>query len=402
MAEATARTSYGRLVALLAARCRDLAAAEDALADAFAIALRTWLERGVPDHPEAWLLTTARRRLGHGARHRRVGADALPTLLLMAEEMAAEPQDFPDERLALLFICAHPAIDEAARSPLMLQAVLGLDAARIAAAFLVSPATMGQRLVRAKTRIRDAGIPFAVPERAELPERLGAVMDAIYAAYGRGWDDVDGADPRLRDLGQEAVRLARILTGLMPHEPEPKGLLALLLHCEARSDARRAADGAFVPLDAQDTERWSPALIDEAERLLAEAAGLARIGRFQLEAAIHSAHAVRAHGGLVDRRAVALLHEALVEVAPTVGILVARAVAASEIRGPEHGVRLLDELPDDAVRSYQPYWVARAHLLRKAGHATAHGIALTRALGLTEDPALRRFLSEVAERRRAD
>ncbi len=228
-----------------------MAAAEDALADVFLAALETWPRRGVPDKPEAWLLTAARRRLIDGTRHARVEAGALPALLAAADEaqaVASIDSVFPDERLKLLFICAHPAIDAVVRTPLMLQTVLGLDAARIASAFLVKPATMGQRLSRAKAKIRDAGIRFALPNAADLPPRLDAVLEAIYAAYGTGWDDVAGADPRRRGLASEAIELGRLLRHLMPGEPEAQGLLALMLHCEARRKARRTAAAAYVPL----------------------------------------------------------------------------------------------------------------------------------------------------------
>ncbi|MBN8893110.1 MAG: hypothetical protein J0H91_22745 [Rhodospirillales bacterium] len=303
-AEAAARASYGRLVAWLAARTRDVAAAEDALADAFAAALRTWPARGVPDRPEAWLLTTARRNLGHAARHRLVRAAAAPTLHLLAT--AAQDRDeagaFPDERLKLLFVCAHPAIDPAMHTPLMLQSVLGLDAARIAAAFVVAPAAMGQRLVRAKAKIRDAGIRFAVPGPADLPARLAPVLDAVYAAFGTAWDAPPrGEEPGgpAANLGEEAIWLARLIASLLPEEPEALGLLALLLHCQARQPARRDAAG-FVPLSAQDPALWSAPLIAEAEAALLRACALGRIGRFQLEAAIQSAHAGRARGAAVD------------------------------------------------------------------------------------------------------
>ncbi len=198
------------------------------------------------------------------------------------------------ERLKLLFVCAHPAIDAAARTPLMLQTVLGLDAARIASAFLLQPSAMGQRLTRAKRKIRDAGIAFELPESDELPPRLEAVLGAIYAAYGSGWDDVEGADPRRKGLAGEAIHLGRLLWQLMPAEPEMQGLLALMLHCEARRNARRTATGAYVPLSEQDVTSWSRPMIEEADSLLSAAEEIGRIGRFQLEAAIQSVHARRA------------------------------------------------------------------------------------------------------------
>ncbi len=379
--EQVARDSYSRLVAFLAARSRDLAAAEDALADAFLAALETWPRTGVPDKPEAWLLTAARRRLIDGARHARVQAEAVPALLAMADEaqeLASTDLVFPDERLKLLFICAHPAIDAAARTPLMLQTVLGLDAARIASAFLVQPATMGQRLTRAKAKIRDAGIAFELPEADELPPRLDAVLETIYAAYGSGWDDVAGADPRRKGLAVEAIDLGRLLVRLMPAEPEVKGLLALMLHCEARRASRRAATGGYVPLSEQDVQRWSRPMIAEAETLLCGAAQTGRIGRFQLEAAIQSVHAQRAATGRTDWEAVALLYEGLVRLAPTVGALVGRAAAVAEASGAATG------------------WALAAHLLKRMHRSGEAGAAYSRGIGLCEDPAMREFLAQQA------
>ena len=399
--EQAARDSYGRLIAFLAARSRDVAAAEDALADAFHAALTTWPESGVPDKPEAWLLTTARRRLIDGARHARVHADALPTLLAVADEaedMLETDIMFPDERLKLLFICAHPAIDAAARTPLMLQTVLGLDAARIASAFLVKPSAMGQRLSRAKTKIRDAGIAFELPETKELLPRLDAVLEAIYAAYGSGWDDVAGADPRRKGLAQEAIDLGRLLLRLMPAEPEAQGLLALMLYCESRRDARRAPSGSYVPLSEQDVARWSQPMIAEAEQLLRAAERQGRIGRFQLEAAIQSVHARRAITGHTDWESVALLYEGLVRLAPTIGALVGRAAALAEARGAATGWALLEAIPADAVDSYQPYWALAAHLLTRLQRPDAAATAYSRAIGLCEDPAMREFLTRQASR----
>jgi len=345
----------------------------------------------VPDRPEAWLLTVARRKLVDAGRRAQSAGAAADTLRLIAEEANDGASVFPDERLKLLFVCAHPAIDRAACTPLMLQTVLGLDAARIAAAFLVAPATMSQRLVRAKSKIRDAGIAFEVPEPDELGARLDAVLEAIYAAYGVGWEDVTGADPRRRDLAEESLWLARLVVELMPDEPEAKGLLALMLHCEARRAARRADDGAFVPLSEQDTTRWSRPMIDEAEELLLAAAEVRRIGHFQLEAAIQSAHAERRRGR-VEWAAVAQLYDALVAIAPSIGALLGRAAATAEAHGAARGLALLEEIPSAAVAEHQPYWALRAHLLAGLGRAGEAKDAYGRAIGLTGDPAVRTFL----------
>lgn len=362
--ELAARISYGRLVAYLARSWRDVAAAEDALGDALLAALEAWPRAGVPDKPEGWLLAAARRRLVDGARHAKVAAAAATELELVVDRAQREaPIDaiVPDERLKLLFVCAHPAIDEATRTPLMLQTVLGLDAARIASAFLVPPATMSQRLVRVKAKIRDAGIRFEMPEPSDLPSRVDAVLEAIYVAYGSGWEDVAGADPRRRGLAEEAIWLGRLVARLMPDEAEALGLLSLMLHCEARRGARRDAAGAYVPLDRQDVARWSPAMIDEAEETLITASRIGKPGRFQLEAAIQSAHARRAVAGLTDWEAIALLYEGLLSLAPT------------------------------------------AHLLARLGRADEAGQAYARAIGLSEDRAVREFLqrqSAIAERAR--
>jgi RNA polymerase sigma-70 factor (ECF subfamily) len=398
-AELAARTSYGRLLAYVAARWRDVASAEDALGDALLRALETWPRTGVPDKPEAWLLAVARRRLVDAARHAKVEQGAVHDLGVALDAVDGMPSadvEFPDERLKLLFVCAHPAIDEAARTPLMLQTVLGLDAARIASAFLVTPATMGQRLVRVKARIRDAGLRFEIPAAAELTARVASVLDAIYAAYGTGWDDVTGADPRRRGLADEAIWLGRVLAELSPDEPEALGLLALMLHCEARRAARRDADGCYVPLTAQDVTRWSRSMIDEAERTLAVAARAGRPGRFQLEAAIQSAHAQRAVTRATDWEAVALLYEGLVRCAPTIGARVGYAAALAEVRGAQAGLDMLEAIPPDRTATYQPSWALRAHLLKRLGRTVEAREAYVLAMGLTEEPAVRAFLAAQA------
>lgn len=394
--ERAVREARGRLLAFLAARSGDIAAAEDALADAVASALETWPISGVPQTPEAWLLTAARRKLLDRSRHAHVATGAATTLALLADDALADASsrsEFIDERLALLFICAHPAIDPAARSPLMLQVVLGLDAVRIASAFLVKPATMGQRLTRAKTKIRDAHIRYAVPQREELPDRLSAVLDAIYAAYGTGWDDIDGADAARVGLTEEAIYLARLLDHLLPDQPEVLGLLALMLFCEARRGARRNGLGAYVPLQDQDADSWSREMLEEAERRLNRAASLGGMGRYQLEAAIQSCHAERRRTGSVDWEAIALLYEGLLRVAPTVGVLVGRASAIAELRGATEGLRYLHALPDELVASYQPYWALAAHLLAKLKRRDEARAAYSRAIGLSTDAAGREYLN---------
>ena len=395
-ADAVARASYGKLVAFLAARTRDVAAAEDALAEAFAAALAEWPARGIPRTPEAWLLTVARRKLIDAARRRQTGEEAAPTLALLTEELvdAAEgDMQIPDERLRLMFACAHPAIDEGVRAPLILQTVLGFDAATIASAFMVAPAAMSQRLVRAKSRIRQAGIPFRVPERDELAERLDAVLEAIYAVFAEGWTDPAGTQPRTRHLAEEGIWLGRLVASLLPEEPEALGLLALMLHAEARRDARRGADGEFIPLAAQAPARWNAALIDEAEELLLRASRMARHGRFQLEAAVQSAHAARRHRGSTDWAAIVQLYDALFAMTGSVVVAINRAVALAEVHGVKRALAALDALQDDArLAQYQPYWAARAALLARSGNSAAAADAYQRAIGLESDPAVRAFL----------
>jgi RNA polymerase sigma factor (sigma-70 family) len=393
--EAVARDSYGRLIAYLAARSGDVAGAEDALGDAFAAALKRWPGDGVPQKPEAWLLHVAHNRMIDTARHDQVRQKSKKFLQQIAEEaetVAGADEHFPDERLKLLFVCAHPAIDPAARTPLMLQTVLGIDAARIASAFLMSPAAMSQRLVRAKTKIRDAGIPFRVPEPSEWEERMSFVLDAIYAAYTTGWESLIETGSTHRALAAEAIALGRMLVQSMPGESEAHGLLGLMLHCEARREARYTSDGEFVPLDQQDTALWSQSLIDEAEMHLRSAAAFKQMGRYQLEAAIQSVHASRAKTGRIDWKEIALLYEGLVRIAPAIGPLVGRAVAIAQAGEPAAGFAALEQIPSDPTADYQPYWAARGHLLRILNRNDEAVEAFNRAASLTDDPALREYL----------
>ncbi len=392
--ERVARESYGRLVAYLSANTHDVAAAEDALSEALLKALRVWPQDGMPLKPEAWLLTAARNSIIDLIRHQRVVSESEPSLLALTRGYTeiSPSTEFPDERLKLLFVCAHPAIDPAMHTPLMLQTVLGLDAARFAGAFLTSPKTMGQRLVRAKIKIRDGGIRFEIPDKRELSTRLDAVLDAIYAAFGISWDDMAGIDEGSRDLAEEAMWLARVLLQLMPDEPEVRGLLALMLYCESRRAARRGPGHEYIPLSEQDIEQWSKPLITEAERHLAEAFHCGRPGRFQLEAAIQSVHAERLQSGRTDWTAIVAFYEQLIRISPTHGRMVGYAAALAEVSRPQAGLSILDKLELDAVSCYQPYWAARAHLLQRQGKTSEAQDAYDRAIGLAQDPAVRAFL----------
>ena len=397
VAEATARRSYGKLVAFLAARTRDVAAAEDALSAAFEAALRDWPVSGVPDKPEAWLMTAAKRQLIDAARRRQTRDDAVPDLLLLTEFSTDDDtaRAIPDDRLLLMFACAHPAIDAGVRAPLMLQTILGFDAATIASAFLVAPAAMGQRLVRAKAKIKLAGIPFRLPDHDDLPERLASVLDAIYAAFTEGWSDPAGTESRRRNLADEGIWLGHLVSVLMPDEPEALGLLALMLHAQARRAARRDAQGGYVPLNEQDPAQWDEALIEDAEALLRRAGRLGRIGRFQLEAAVQSAHVIRRRTGRADWAAIAQLYDALLALTGSPVVAINRAVAIAETRGAAAGLAALDEIASDArLRDYQPYWAARASLLARVPDIAQADRAYQRAIGLEADPAVRRFLQQ--------
>ncbi|MCX7287040.1 MAG: RNA polymerase subunit sigma-70 [Rhodobacterales bacterium] len=377
VAERAARLSYGRLLAILAAGTRDLPLAEEALAVAFARALEVWPRQGVPANPEGWLLTVARNGLSNLYRHDRTRAAATEELILRAEERADRAVQ-ADERLSLMFVCAHPAIDPAARTPLMLQAVLGLDAARIATAFLVPAATMGQRLVRAKARIRELRLRFALPEAEDLPDRLADMLEAIYGAFGADWDGSQALG-----LPEEAIHLARVLLALIPEEPEVKGLLALMLYIHAR---RAARDGAvFVPLSEQDATLWDRDQVIEAEELLTLASRAGRFGRFQCEAAIQSVHVQRAITGKLNLEALETLHGLLTQFHPTVGGQVAHA-AVRRLQGePQEALAMLDQLPDAVRIGYQPALVLRAHCLRDLGRTEAPEAARAAILATQDD-----------------
>ena len=395
-ADEVARRSYGKLVAFLAARTHDVTAAEDALSEAFAAALADWPRSGCPENPEAWLIIVARRKFLDAVRGRRreVASEDLEEMT-EAFEAGADATEIPDRRLGLMFACAHPAIGEGIRAPLMLQTVLGLDAARIASAFLISPATMGQRLVRAKNKIRQAGIPLRIPERDEFRERLDAVLDAIYAAFAEGWMDAAGTDVARRDLAEEAIYLGKVVTELLPNEPEALGLLALMLHAEARRPARRNAAGEYVPLAEQNPEVWNAQMIDEAEVLLRRASALGAIGRYQLEGASQSAHVARRRTGRADWAAVVRLYDALLAISPSPVVAVNRALALAESEGACAALAAMDHAAaDPRLAEYQPYWAARAELLARTGARDEARHAYDVAIGLERDSSVRRFLEQ--------
>ena len=394
-ADAVARRSYGKLIAFLAASTHDVAAAEDALSEAFASALADWPRNGCPANPEAWLLTVARRKFVDSARNQQRREIASDQLQILAETLGSAPSEIPDQRLALMFACAHPAIVHAIRAPLMLQVVLGLDAAAIASAFLLPPATMGQRLVRAKNKIKQAGIPFRIPGRDELAARLDTVLDAIYAAFAEGWLDATGTDIARRDLAAEAIFLGQLLVELLPVEPEALGLLALMLHAEARRPARRSPQGDYIPLADQDPALWHDGMIADAEALLLRASTFGSLGRYQLEAALQSAHVERRRTGHANWADVVHLYDALLSLSQSPVVAINRALALAELHGPATALQSLDAISaDPRLADYQPYWAARADVLSRTGARIDAQRAYEIAIGLTRDPAIRRFLQQ--------
>lgn len=397
-AEDVARAAYGKLIAMLASKTGDIIAAEDALADAFVAALKTWPENGIPDKPEAWLLTVAKnRRIDQARKDARlvITEEANDMADAQVDARAIEPEDAQlDERLKLLFVCAHPALDEGIRTPLMLQTVLGLEADQIAKAFLIQPATMAQRLVRAKKKIKSAGIPFVVPEPEAYPERMGAVLEAVYGAYAVDWLEGDG------DLSHEAFFLSNILAELAPENPETLGLTALIGFIEARREAR-LCDGVLVPVPEQDVELWDSALVERSVSVLTQAslkrAPRSLPGRFQLEAAIQSVHAARSVTGKTDWRALSQLYHGLMHAYPSIGGAVSRAAVVAQDAGPAEGLKMLDVIRYDGLERYQPFQAVRAQCLSEMGRIAEAAEAYNQAVALCSDAPSQKWLEKKLE-----
>ncbi len=380
------RASYGRLLAILASSGSDIIAAEDALSDAFAKALIHW-PKEMPQNPEAWLLTVARNRLKDIYRKdKRIEFhDEVPE----PERVDATIETIPDDRLKLMFVCAHPAIDARIRTPLMLQTVVGLDSETIARAFLLPHATMAKRLVRAKTKIKASGVAFRVPEPDELDSRVSAVLEAIYGTFSRDWLAEN-------TLAEEAFFLATLLADLLPNNAEVLGLAAVIAFMLSRREAR-VRDGKFVPLEDQDPMHWDGALMQQASTYLTKAQSIGELGRFQLEAAVHAVHADRLNTGNINWDALAHLYRGLSHIAPTIGTTVSYAAALGRVAGPEEGLAALLQIDSQVRASFAPAQVVEAHFLSLLGRTQEAASAYDLAIALTVEAPLREYLTAKQE-----
>jgi RNA polymerase sigma-70 factor, ECF subfamily len=395
--EAVFRREYGRCVAALIGFLGDIDAAEEAVQDAFTVAAARWPSQGPPPNPGAWIVTTARNRAidrlrresvrdeRHAQAHHLYGAAAA------ADGAPAQEETVPDDRLRLIFTCCHPALNQPAQVALTLRLLGGLKTPEIARAFLVPEATMAQRIVRAKRKIRDARVPYRVPAEAELPARLGPVLAVVYLIFNEGYAATADALMRL-DLCAEAVRLARLLAGLMPGEPEAQGLLALLLLLHARRAARAAPGAPLVRLAEQDRRLWDRGQVAEGQAIVRACVQRGRPGPYQVQAAINAVHSVAPSVDRTDWPAILTLYDQLYALTPTPVVALNRAVALAEVRGPAAGLAAVDDLRSAGLDSYYLFHAARADLLRRLRRGGEAAAAYATARALTANPAEQAFL----------
>ncbi|MDP2575094.1 hypothetical protein Q8W40_23065 [Vibrio penaeicida] len=381
--EMAARESYGKLLAFLSARTQDIALAENALAGALEKALTYWVENGIPKSPEAWLMTVAKNRITD--RQRQLAKFPEESEIQEECEMDQHENTLPDKRLELMMVCAHPAISSELHTPLMLQTVLGIEAKVIARLFMYSPAALTKKLVRAKAKIRHSGIPFAIPDPSHLEERQNAIFEAIYALHTYDWLDPND------NFGEEALYLAYMLTGLMPENPEAKGLAALIALSQSRCKAR-IVNNVLVPVDQQDMALWDDTLSQYAHRKLKDAYHLNEVGRFQIEAAIQSIHQARKQTNKTDWKALSQLYPALLKYAPSAGAIVANIVVLAHVLGFKEALEQLDKVEVHIGSGFQPLWAARAEFHAQTGNKEKALVSYEKAMSLATDTPTIRFL----------